>query len=102
MGFLDSLFGWRHRTRRLRKKWDRLREKSLGKSGPLKKLLLEKLDLAENNLKVLEERQINRIERARLAKEVEIALAEVKELLNAKPDELQSLLRPQQERNPSA
>lgn len=93
MGLFGAFFGWRHRIRKLRKRWDRLREKSLWKSGPLKKLLLEKLDLAETNLKVLEERQISRIERAKLARDIEIALAEVDALLKSKPEEMRTYLQ---------
>jgi hypothetical protein len=75
------LFGWRHRVGKLRKRWDRLREKSLKKDQPFRGRLLEKLDIIENNLKTLEEQQLTRVNRAKIAKQVEIELEEVKELL---------------------
>ncbi len=83
------LFGWKWRVRKIRKHWDRLREKSLKKQEPLRSTLLAKLDQIENNLRVLEERKsITRIERARISKEIEIDLEEVKALVKSKPEEL--------------
>ncbi|MBU0530635.1 MAG: hypothetical protein KKC05_03085 [Nanoarchaeota archaeon] len=77
MGLFRILFGWNWKIRRLRKKWDRIREKSLKEEGPFKIQLLEKLDLTENNLRTLEERPLVRHEKARLCKEVELDLVEI-------------------------
>lgn len=82
------LFDWNWKVRRLRKKWDRLREKSLKKKGKIRFMLLEKLDTIEQNLRLLEERRLNRPERARIAKEIEIALAEIKEMVKMKEKDL--------------
>ena len=82
------LLGWGHRIRRLRKRWDRLREKSLKKDASLRATLLPREDQVEQNLRILEERKLNRRERARLAKELEIDLEEIKAMLDAKPEEM--------------
>ncbi len=94
-GFLGiTLFGWGRRVRKLRKRWDRIREKTLKKKDPLKANLLARLDQTENGLRMLEERRLSRIERARLAKEVEIELSELREMLRMKPEEFQQAQRP--------
>ena len=91
---LGFLLGWKRKIRRLRKKWDRLREKALTKDEPLRGVALEKLDSIENELKTLEEKKLSRIDRARISKEVEITLSEIKALLKAKPEELAQITRP--------
>lgn len=83
----NFLFGWNRKIRKLRKKWDRAREKTLKKKDPLKGTLLSKLDLIENHLRMLEEQKMTRIDRARFYKEVAINLAEIKEMLKMKPEE---------------
>ena len=86
---LRLILGWGRRIRKLRKRWDRLREKSLKKDASLRAILLPKEDQVEQNLRILEERRLNRRERARLAKELEIDLEEIKAMLNTKPEEMQ-------------
>ncbi len=81
------LFGWGRRVRKLRKKWDRLREKALKKKQPLKSDILTKLDQIEQNIRILEERRVNRVERSRLAKEIEIDLEGVKAMVKMKEEE---------------
>ncbi len=94
-GFLGiTLLGWNWKIRRIRKKWDRIREKSLKKDEPLKGTLLMKLDQVENSVRMLEERRLSRLERARLAKEVDVDLSELKEMLKMKPEEFQQAQRP--------
>ncbi len=83
-------FGWRYRVRKLRKRWDRLREKSLKKKGVIKATALERLDAIENNLRIIEERKLSMIERSRISKDIEISLAEVKALLKTKPEEFEA------------
>ena len=80
-------FGYKRRIRKLRKKWDRLREKALKKKSPMKEDILARMDLIEQNLRVLEERKVNRIERSRIAKEIEIDLEEIKTLVGMKEEE---------------
>jgi hypothetical protein len=87
MGLLSLILGWNYRVRRLRKRWDRLREKSLKKHGIIRGEALKRLDLIENNIRTLEEQRLNRIVRVRMAKETEIGLAEVKALLKSSEDE---------------
>jgi len=80
-------FGYGRKIRKLRKRWDRLREKALKKKQPMRGDILAKMDLIEQNLKILEERKVNRIERSRIAKEIEIDLEEIKTLVKMKEDE---------------
>jgi len=86
-----SFFGWGRRVRKLRRDWDRTRERTLKKHGTAKKVALEQLDLIEGNLRTLEEQQLSGIVRARLAKETEIGLAEVKAIMKASDTELQEM-----------
>ncbi|MFH1978295.1 MAG: hypothetical protein ABIJ92_03140 [Candidatus Aenigmatarchaeota archaeon] len=83
MDILRHLLGWDWKIRKLRKKWDRLREKSLKKDGQLKKTLLEKLDLIEAAVRTLEERKLVRYERSRLVREVQMSLASIKVMLKS-------------------
>ena len=85
-GFL-GFFGFGRRVRKLRKKWDRLREKTLKKKQPLKGDILTKMDQIEQNLRILEERKVNRVERSRLAKEIEIDLEGIKAMVKMKEEE---------------
>lgn len=85
-GFL-GFFGFGRRVRKLRKKWDRLREKALKKKQPLKGDILTKMDQIEQNLRILEERKVNRVERSRLAKEIEIDLEGIKAMVKMKEEE---------------
>lgn len=93
MGILDFLFGFGRKVRKLRKRWDRIREKSLKKKGEKKKILLEQLDRIENNLRMLEERSLNRAARKRVAKEIKIDLEEVKGLLDADREEFREYMQ---------
>ncbi len=85
-GFL-GFFGFGRRVRKLRKKWDRLREKALKKKQPLKGDILTKMDMVEQNLRILEERRVSRVERSRLSKEIEIDLEGVKAMVDMKEEE---------------
>lgn len=84
MDILRAFFGWNWRIRRLRKKWDRLREKTLKKPKGMRLSILEKLDIIENNVRTLEERTLVRHERARISKEVELDLVEIGAMLKEK------------------
>jgi hypothetical protein len=76
--------GWNRKVRKLRKEWDRAREDALTKKNPLKRMILQKLDLAEDQLKMLEEQPISRVQRKRFVREIEIIIAEVEILLKGK------------------
>ncbi len=89
MGFRDLIFGHGWKIRKLRKNWDRLREKALKTENPIRQISLEKLDRIEDHLRILEEQPISKKDRARLTKEVEIDLEEVKAILESKPEEIQ-------------
>jgi hypothetical protein len=88
MGILGHILGWNWRVRRLRKRWDRLREKALKKKNPIRMDALKKLDAISPNLTTLEEQHLGRVDRARISKDVEINLEGIKALLNTKPEEL--------------
>ena len=88
MGILSHILGWNYKVRKLRKKWDRLREKTLKKKNPIRAEALNKLDSVSPNLITLEEQKLGRVDRARISKDVEINLAEVKALIETKPEEL--------------
>lgn len=90
---LGFIFGWPRKIRKLRKRWDRLREKSLKKKGMVKKTALEKLDMTEQKLRTLEEQKITRLDRSRLAREVDLDLTEIKTMLSLKQDELMQATR---------
>ncbi len=79
--------GYEARVRKLRKKWDRTREKVLKRKGEEKKQLLEKLDQIENNLRLLEEKDLSRIDRIKVRKEVEIDLEEIVDSLREEKSE---------------
>ena len=53
-------------------------------------MALEKLDAIQSNLIILEEQNLTRVDRVRLAKEVEIGIAEVRGLLESKPEEIEA------------
>ncbi len=85
----SALFGSQRKIRKLRKRWDRVREKTLKKSAEMRANILPKEDQIEQNIRILEERRLHRGERARLMKEVEIDLEEVKAVIKGKPEEVQ-------------
>ena len=84
------IFGWGYKIRRLRKRWDRLREKTLKKDASVRTRLLQREDQVEQNLRILEERRLNRGEKGRLARELELDLAEIKDMVDAKTEELRA------------
>jgi hypothetical protein len=85
---LSAIFGHGRKIRKLRKRWDRIREKTLKKNASKRADLLPKEDQIEQNVRILEERHLHRGERARLIKEVEIDLAEVKAILQSDAEKL--------------
>lgn len=95
MGFLFFKTNWDKKIRKLRISWDRARELALKKGGLYKKNTLLKLDQIEQNLRLLEERELGKVERARIAKEVEINLSEIKAILAMKKEELAAYLERQ-------
>lgn len=91
--FPFGLFDSGRKIRKLRKSWDRMREKTLEKEGSLKEMLLTKEDSIEEKLRTLEERGINRPERAKLIKEIQIDLEEIRAYIKSKPEELEAEAR---------
>jgi len=88
LNIIGRFWGWNHKVRKLRKKWDRLREKALKKKNPIRSESLKRLDIIAPNLTTLEEQTLSRTDRARISKELEINLEEVKALVDTKPEEL--------------
>jgi DNA-binding transcriptional MerR regulator len=60
----------------------------LKKKEPVKSKMLQKEDQIEQNLRLLEERVLHRVERARLLKELEIELAGIEAMVKSKEEEL--------------
>ncbi len=82
--------GWSRKIRKLRKEWNKARERALTKKNPLKRLILKKLDDIENHLRMLEEQRMGRYEKKRFAREIEIVLAEVNILLKSDSESITS------------
>ena len=80
--------GWSRKVRKLRRNWNRAREKALTKKNPVRKMLLQKLNLIEEKLRMIEEQPMGRIHRRRLAREINIDLAEIKILLRLKEEDI--------------
>jgi hypothetical protein len=78
---IEIILGWEWKIRRLRRRWDRLREKSLKKKEPLKTQLLQRLDLIEGNISTLEEQKLGFLTRKRIADDVNMQLKSVKTLI---------------------
>lgn len=79
--------GWGRRVRRIRRDWNHSRERALKKKNPLRQMILQKLDGIETSLIMIEERPVGRFERKRMARDIEIVLAEVKVLLKTKEED---------------
>lgn len=78
---IEIILGWEWKIRRLRRRWDRLREKSLKKKEPLKTQLFQRLDLIEGNISTLEEQKLGFLTRKRIADDVNMQLKSVKTLI---------------------
>lgn len=87
---MRRVLGWNWKVRRLRKRWDRLREKALKKKNPVRSEALKMLDTVSPNLTTLEEQHLGRVDRARISKDIEISLEGIKELLKAKASDLRA------------
>ncbi len=87
MDVMRALLGWDYRIRRLRKRWDRLREKSLKKKDPVRGAALSKLDSISTSLTTLEEQRLSRIDKIRLGREVGEGLELVREMLKEQQEE---------------
>lgn len=87
MDVIRTIFGWNYRIRRLRKHWDRLREKALRKQQPVRGAALGKLDAISTSLTTLEEQQLSRIDKIRLSRDVEEGLEMVREMMKEEREE---------------
>ena len=87
MDVIRTVLGWNYRIRRLRKRWDRLREKSLRKKDPVRGAALSKLDSISTSLTTLEEQRLSRIDKIRLSQEVAAGLELVREMLKERQED---------------
>ena len=79
------VFGWKGKIYKLRRKYDRIREKADLLDNQQQKMdVLRILDQIENTLIMLEERRIGRFERKRLASSVKSSLEKAKAILDGK------------------
>ena len=76
---LEFILGWDWKIRRLRRKWDRLREKTLKLQSPSRTEILKHLDSIEKNLNVLEEQNINIVAKKSLISNVSRELDKIKQ-----------------------
>lgn len=82
MGFFTRLFTFAGRIYRLRKKYDRVRERADREDDYEKKLTaLKILDHAEPTLVLLEEQKISRFDRGRLVATVDSGIEQAKAVL---------------------
>jgi hypothetical protein len=83
MDTLRALLGWNWRIRRLRKSWDRTRERALKiKDQAKRKDILQKLDTIENNIKVLEEEDTNTMVKGKLVGEARKDLDTIADMIS--------------------
>ena len=87
MDVIRTVLGWNYRIRRLRKRWDRLRERSLKKKDPVRGAALSKLDTVSTSLTTLEEQRLSRIDKIRLSQEVAAGLELVREMLKERQED---------------
>lgn len=81
MDILGTVLGWNWRLQRTRRRWDRIREHTLEKQGRVKHDALKQLDHTEDKLKMLEEEKLSRRDRIRILREVEMELANTRDLI---------------------
>ena len=77
---------WEWKVWRLRRRWDRARERALLASASTRKPALEKLDAIAGNLVTLEETQLSRRDRHRLFDDIVEGIAEAREIMRQKQD----------------
>jgi hypothetical protein len=88
MGLLGRMFWFltpegqfRRRLLKTRKRWDRLREKVDRKDYPSKTAILERLDHCEQDIRTLEEKDMNIWAKRKMIGEVEIEIDNIKEAI---------------------
>jgi hypothetical protein len=81
MDILGAIMGWRWKTQRIRRKWDRLREKALEKEGRVRSEALKQLDMTEDKVRMLEEQSLYRRDRVRIIREIELELGNTSDLI---------------------
>ncbi|MCK4713968.1 MAG: hypothetical protein KAT35_00205 [Candidatus Aenigmarchaeota archaeon] len=81
MDILGMVLGWNWQVQRTRRRWDRLREHALEKKGRVRAKALEKLDLVEDKVKMLEEQHLSRRDRVKTLREIEMELANINDLI---------------------
>lgn len=87
LSFFTPAARFKRRLYKIRKKWDRLREKIDKKNPPSKQEFLERLDRVEQDIRTLEEKSdLNKWARKKMASEVELELEKIKEALKAELD----------------
>ena len=82
IGFIPYLLSYRRKIYKLRKNYDRIREKAIKQKNAQKRLsVLRILDQAHPTLVMLEEQRISRFERGRMMRYVKSAINEAKAVL---------------------
>jgi hypothetical protein len=81
MDVIGKMMGWDWKVRKVRRRWDRLREKSLEKKGRFRHTLLKMLDDIENKVRILEEERLSKRDRKRILAEVTGELEKIKYMI---------------------
>ncbi len=81
MDIFGMVLGWNWKVKRTRRRWDRLRERTLGKGVRARRRVLRELDVIEEKLRMLEEEKLSRRDRTRILGEVQGDLANIARLL---------------------
>ena len=85
MGFFSRLFTFRGRVYRLRKKYDKIRERADREDDYEKRITsLKILDNVEPTLIILEEQNVSRFERGRMFATIDSAIEQAKAILGDK------------------
>ena len=99
MDFFSLILGWNWRVQRTRRRWDRIRERSLDKKGRLRSHMLKELDYLEDKVKTLEEESLSRRDRTKMMSDVEVGLENLQDVLEHGESWIEEVRRPEKHRN---
>jgi len=94
MDIFGMVLGWNWRVRRVRRRWDRIREHALEKKGRVRENALERLDQVEDKVRMLEEEHLSRRDRVKILRETEMVLANINDLVEKGEDWLDNPVKP--------
>ncbi|MGC9310925.1 MAG: hypothetical protein ACP5E4_04365 [Candidatus Aenigmatarchaeota archaeon] len=84
LSFFTPKERFKRRLFKVRKRWDRTREKGIKKEPPSKDKFLERLDRIEQDLRTVEEKEdLNKWTRKKMANEIELELEKIRDAVDA-------------------